>query len=320
MTKQSLPLNVISIMLFIVLSGCSHLANQHNGIDSITPVYFSCESDTLVARFTDEKVFLTGFGFSDELYITKAASGARYQSDNDRVFWAKGHEALLQTGPVITQNCIQVDSPSPTTTIDIPFTRASGNEPFWHLIVADQQIHWSTLSGENLEFTLEQRLDWAHGLFTVLDSENAMALLVSSAQCIDSMSGTLFPFTVQALVTDELYSGCAGSAASMLFGDWTVVAVGDTSPSTEVTLSFDDEGNVFGSDGCNRFMGGYQVNEGFSVSPLAGTRRACFDDATNQFASIFMTALQQGYAIERPDANTLIVKSANGEQILAQRQ
>lgn len=304
----------------VFLSACSSIEKTDAEWQRVPVTYFSCETDVLEARFSEDRLFLQGFSFADEFVQTVSASGVRYESDQQRSFWTKGTEALLQTGEFQTQRCVQVDAPSASDVIDVPFQRAAGNEPFWTITVDQNTAHWRTLSGESDAYTLSSRTNWAPGLFTVSDESNTLTLLVSSAQCRDTMSGTLFPFSVNVNKGNQSYAGCAGSAVAMVFGEWRLVAVDELPAPATATLTFGDENNVFGSDGCNRFMGGYQVNEGFSVTPLASTRMACIDTETNQFANRFLTALQTANAIERPDADTLIIVSASGARIMAQRQ
>jgi heat shock protein HslJ len=62
--------------------------------------------------------------------------------------------------------------------------------------------------------------------------------------------------------------------------------------SREAHIMFGDDQRVTGSDGCNRFMGGYQLSgESLSFEQLAGTKMACADGDAQ--AQEFTTALTQ---------------------------
>lgn len=53
-------------------------------------------------------------------------------------------------------------------------------------------------------------------------------------------------------------------------------AIVSTLQGAEITLEFHDDGTLGGSDGCNRYMSGYTLQNGkLSIGPLATTRMAC---------------------------------------------
>jgi heat shock protein HslJ len=71
---------------------------------------------------------------------------------------------------------------------------------------------------------------------------------------------------------------------------------------TEITLTLSQDGRLSGSDGCNRYMSGYTLeNDALMIGPIATTRMACRGpEAVAQQAAAYATALGQarGYRIK----------------------
>ncbi len=71
---------------------------------------------------------------------------------------------------------------------------------------------------------------------------------------------------------------------------------------TEITLELRDDGTLGGSDGCNRYMSGYTLeDQKLSIGPLATTRMACRGpDGAAEQAAAYARALETvaGYRIE----------------------
>jgi len=63
---------------------------------------------------------------------------------------------------------------------------------------------------------------------------------------------------------------------------------------TEITIQFREDGNVFGSSGCNNFMGEYKIEEGsITFGPQAGTRKTCAGpEGIMEQESAFLQALE----------------------------
>ena len=74
-------------------------------------------------------------------------------------------------------------------------------------------------------------------------------------------------------------------ALDSLIGTWQLLAFGvvDAQEAADserpATITFDNEGHISGTTGCNRLRGSYTTGEGrITFSPLATTRMACFGD------------------------------------------
>jgi heat shock protein HslJ len=92
-------------------------------------------------------------------------------------------------------------------------------------------------------------------------------------------------------------SSVQAPTATLIDTYWKLVAlngkdIGIVENTREVYILFNDDQRVSGSDGCNRFMGGYQLSgESLSLEQLAGTKMACAEGDAQ--AQEFTTALTQ---------------------------
>jgi len=92
-------------------------------------------------------------------------------------------------------------------------------------------------------------------------------------------------------------SSVQAPTATLIDTYWRLVAlngkdIGIVENTREVYILFNDDQRVSGSDGCNRFMGGYQLSgESLSLEQLAGTKMACAEGDAQ--AQEFTTALTQ---------------------------
>ena len=79
-------------------------------------------------------------------------------------------------------------------------------------------------------------------------------------------------------------------------------AIVSTQSGTEITIKFNDDGTLGGSDGCNRYMSGYLLDKtALTIGPLARTRMVCKGpkgaaDQARDYAAALETVA--GYRIE----------------------
>jgi heat shock protein HslJ len=74
-------------------------------------------------------------------------------------------------------------------------------------------------------------------------------------------------------------------------------------PNIEATLEFPEAGKVAGRASCNRFFGTVEISgESVKFGPLASTKMACIDDATNAQEVKYLQALQgaERFAFDGP--------------------
>lgn len=102
------------------------------------------------------------------------------------------------------------------------------------------------------------------------------------------MSGMPHPWQVRVETgTGRVLTGCGGDPASLLAGEWRLVAAGGSALPEGGTIRLDG-GQVSGRAVCNRFTGGYDLTgEGLRFTPLAATKMACPGEGMQAEASIF---------------------------------
>jgi heat shock protein HslJ len=84
-------------------------------------------------------------------------------------------------------------------------------------------------------------------------------------------------------------------------------------PDTTITLNFDEEGQLFGSAGCNNYSGSYELDgRSLNIGPLASTRMACLEDGVMEQESAFLEALQAAHSISLIE-DRLTITYAGGE-------
>lgn len=95
-------------------------------------------------------------------------------------------------------------------------------------------------------------------------------------------------------VLDEFDGQVAGTAWEVLSVNNGQEAVVSVIQGTELTVTFDDDGGVSGSAGCNSFSGSYDVSgNDIAIGPLSSTRKACASpDGVMEQEQRFLAALE----------------------------
>lgn len=112
----------------------------------------------------------------------------------------------------------------------------------------------------------------------------------------------------------------APSAMPLAGAEWAVTSIDGQPviPGSKVTMQFED-GRVYGAASCNRFMGGYTMGDGLSISlsQMASTMMACPDNLMTQEARFLQTLGDvTAYSVA---GSTVTLKTADGRQIVATR-
>ncbi len=143
-------------------------------------------------------------------------------------------------------------------------------------------------------------------------------------------------FSSAALLAALLFAGCTTqptpaptavkpaaptAGAALAGGEWKVEDIGGTAvlPNVPVTIEF-KEGRVFGAGSCNRFMGGYEAGDAFSIKlgQMASTMMACPDAQMAQERK-FLDLLGKVTSYSVDSTGALILKTADGQSIKARR-
>lgn len=192
--------------------------------------------------------------------------------------------------------------------------RAQGNEPFWRIhIEADQTLELSRLGEPDAFF------DWFTGTFELSDWRSSrredLALELSAHICHDTMTGMPYPLSAQLSYQDQVLQGCAGDPADLLIGpEWHFMTLNSQEVVTQITLNFTEEGRLFGSGGCNRYMAGYHLTgENLILSAPASTMMACESSVMRQEQAYFERLTQvTGFDIDHHNRLILL----DGHQVL----
>jgi heat shock protein HslJ len=117
------------------------------------------------------------------------------------------------------------------------------------------------------------------------------------------------------LVASLVLSACTPKEKS-LQGSWTITSYGPQGATTPVvedsqaSLSFNSDGTITGSSGCNGFGGEYKVDGDQVVfSGMASTLMACSDPLMTQEGSVFQVL--NGTATYKIDGSKLTITNAD---------
>ena len=91
-------------------------------------------------------------------------------------------------------------------------------------------------------------------------------------------------------------------------------------PESMITVTFNSDGTLNGSGGCNNYNGRYTANEGrITVSEISQTNSLCvIPDGIMEQESAYINALRAAVTFEFPDRTTkMIMRNAAGQEILS---
>lgn len=105
-------------------------------------------------------------------------------------------------------------------------------------------------------------------------------------------------------------------------GEWLVEDINNRGVMdyAQTTLAFDAEGNVYGSGGCNRFKGSYDLSgDRLSFGPIATTQMACTEALNNQERAFF-DVLASPLRVTFDDTGALVLTGEDGKSLTARRK
>jgi len=87
--------------------------------------------------------------------------------------------------------------------------RASGNEPFWNVIISKDAVVFSELGKPQLTFPYAQpRVSATTWGYSSKNDRTNIEIIINEIRCIDSMSGEHFSFAAKVLFNGRVYTGC----------------------------------------------------------------------------------------------------------------
>ncbi|MGV0911511.1 META domain-containing protein [Martelella sp. FOR1707] len=252
---------------------------------------------------TDERIY--------HLAPAISADGAKYQSEDGRnVFWSKGDDALVTLDGEDLPDCFMMPAEAENS------WSAQGNEPGWRAVIAGDRFMLDMNYGDDrldLRLPEPQVVDGAHRYDF---DQYALAFSVRAEMCQDDMSGRLFPQSVELETATGTLKGCGGDTLDLLIGpEWSVDSLKGSAldeAADRPAFSISEEGQIFGTTGCNRFTGAFSVNGegGIAIGPLATTRMAC-DDALMKQEQAVLEALDSSESFDfGPDGALLLTSGA----------
>lgn len=266
------------------------------------------EGDTLVLEANGEKHLLLP---------VESASGARYEAegDPDTRFWSKGNTADLIIHAQRYPLCV------PPGDIVEPFV-AQGNEPFWRVDMQAGVLRLSRLDEEVIELAdyAQTVVSTSERQVRATDGDWEVDMRVTQAGCVDSMSGMLYPQTVELSYGDQQLQGCGGDPLRLLQGvEWVVEDINQAGiiDRSHVTVNFGPDGVLFGQASCNNYRGEYVLSgEGLTVSTAATTRKACAPALMLQEQRV-LDALASLQRFDFTEDGALLLYAGDGQSLTA---
>ncbi len=123
----------------------------------------------------------------------------------------------------------------------------------------------------------------------------------------------------------SMLAACSGSASTSLTGTWKLISYGSPANPTpavanvETSLTFESDGALSGSVGCNSFSGDYTVDGNtITFGAIAATEMACDEPIMEQESGVFKVFTNT--ATFKMDGNTLTILSADGNSVVVLSQ
>lgn len=286
-----------------VAAGCSSAEPE-----ALATTYY-CGAQALDVTATGDTLTINVRDQEHQLRSIESASGARYVNDDEEhqvSFWSRGQRAQFEVNGQTYPECRQAGA------IIEPLV-ARGNEPFWTVTIADDEIILHRMGEDEVAYHIDERTHETTQT-KLRNSDASLTLIVEERLCQDSMSGMYFPQSAELTLDDETLQGCAGNSMELLQGvTWQVSALDEHDYSMfDVNLRFthDERQQVVGRAACNRYFGDYELSgESLHVGQIAGTKMACEDEAM-RVEYEFLSALSdvQGFSAERGEGGELALR------------
>jgi heat shock protein HslJ len=205
---------------------------------------------------------------------------------------------------------------------DSPF-RAGGNEPGWHIEIADGRIALVTGYGAQRAEAPLPEPETEDGATVYRVPELEATVRIEDALCRDDATGMPHPNTVTVQTDDATLSGCGGQPADLLTGpDWVVEDIGGRGivDRSRVTIAFLPDGRAAGTAGCNRYFTSYTLTgEGIGFDPAGSSMMMCADALMTQERR-FLEALEAAAAFDIDATGALLLKGPDGTVLVRARR
>lgn len=201
---------------------------------------------------------------------------------------------------------------------DLPF-KAQGNEPPWQLIISSSQLE--LLQGYEQQSKVFTAVDLmraeADKVAVTAGEDKQLTAVLTPSICHDSMSGMPHPWQAEVTLKGKKMQGCGGDPLELLLGEWQIEDINSEGiiDSSHLTMTFNDEGRVFGSASCNNYSSSYELTgEKLTFSHSLATKMACPEALMNQEHK-FLTVLNKISHFDIDKTGALILKSQDGDTL-----
>ncbi|MCB1313143.1 MAG: META domain-containing protein [Sedimentitalea sp.] len=113
----------------------------------------------------------------------------------------------------------------------------------------------------------------------------------------------------------------ADTASRLTGAEWRVEDLNGAGviDNAQTTLTFDADGSVYGSGGCNRYNGGFELDgDTLKIGPVAATQMACAEAVSNQEWTFFQL-LDAPLTVSFSETGALILTADDGRAITARQ-
>lgn len=305
----------------VLLAGCASSPQKLVEIPMLEPRMHCGQADiALDLNENGNRLTLTHLEDERELVWVASDSGTRYESTDSENTWfrARGDTATLVLDGVEFPTCLASGA------VEIPFT-ATGNEPFWRVIVEPGQLVLERPghTAEELRYKTLSRTDSGRR-FRAAREELTIDLVTAPQLCRDSMTGMPHPVQVRLVVNGNVESGCGGDPDRLLMGtEWVVESMGGQGmvegmvDKFRATVQFLPDGRIAGIGSCNRYTGRWSLSgEALNIENLAMTRKACQPELMEQEARL-LRQLESTRGFDISPQGELLLRTDSGLSLRA---
>ncbi len=278
-----------------------------------------CGERELTVGFVDDHAVLEVDGERRELQPVRTASGAKFEAAGDpgTFFWSKGETALVSLDGEMLPECVLAVPRART-----PF-RGAGNEPGWHVTIAEGRIALVTDYGAERREAAAPAPAFEPGVVVYAVAAWDAEVRIADTLCRDTMTGMPHPKTVTVSLPERTLTGCGGEPVTLLLGPaWVVedIAGGGIIDGSRVTLDFRADGRLAGRASCNRYTARFELTgESLTVAPAASTRMACAPALMRQERR-FLEALERVFRFDLDATGALLLIGTDGRTALLARR
>lgn len=198
----------------------------------------------------------------------------------------------------------------------LPF-KAQGNEPAWQLTITTSSLELTQGYDQQAQlFSKVEQLQAGKVVITA-GKNKELSTLLTPKTCHDSMSGMPFPWQVEVKVDGKKLQGCGGDPLELLLGEWQIEDINGAGiiDNSHLTMTFDEEGRVYGSASCNRYSSNYELTgENLTFSYSLATKMACPEALMNQEQK-FLEVFNAINKFDIDATGALILKSHDGKTL-----